>query len=49
MWTIVLMGLGGLLAGGGIAFKRQEAPLPVTISFWVLAVMAIVAGWLLTL
>lgn len=49
MWTVVLMGLAGLLAGGAIAFHRQEQPKALVISFWVLAVLALVGGWLLTL
>lgn len=48
MFTVILMGLAGLLAGGAIAFKRQQAPKLLIISFWVTAVLAVIAGWLLT-
>lgn len=49
MWTIALMGLAGLLAGGAISLRRQEKPRVLVISFWILAGMAVVAGWVLTL
>lgn len=49
MWTVALMGLAGLLAGGAISFRRQERPKALIVSFWVLAGMAVAAGWLLTL
>jgi len=43
------MGLAGLLAGGAIAFRRQHQPRWLVAAFWVLAVLAVAAGWLLTL
>ncbi|MHA7276621.1 hypothetical protein [Arthrobacter sp. HLT1-21] len=49
MWSIVLMGLSGLLIGGAISFRRQELPKALIISFWVLAGMALLAAYLLTL
>jgi hypothetical protein len=49
MWSVVLMGLAGLLAGGAIAFRSQKAPKWLIISFWFLAAMALVAAYLLTL
>jgi hypothetical protein len=49
MWSIVLMGAAGLLAGGAISFRRQKQPVWLVASFWVLAAMALVAAWLLTL
>lgn len=49
MWTVALMGLAGLLAGGAISFRRQERPTALVVSFWVLAGMAVASGWLLTL
>lgn len=49
MWTVALMGLAGLLAGGAISLHRQEKPRALVVAFWVLAAMAVAAGWLLTL
>lgn len=49
MWSIVLMGLAGLLVGGAWAFRQQQKPLWTQISFAALAVMALVAAYLLTL
>ena len=49
MWSIVLMGLAGLLVGGALAFRQQRKPLWTQISFCVLAVMSLVAAYLLTL
>lgn len=49
MWSIVLIGLSGLLIGGAISFRRQESHQALIISFWVLAGMALLAAYLLTL
>lgn len=49
MWSIVLMGLAGLLVGGGISFHQQKKPLWVSLSFYVLAAMSLLAAYLLTL
>lgn len=43
------MGLAGLLIGGVVSFHRQGMPRSLTISFGVLAVMALLAAYLLTL
>lgn len=43
------MGLAGLLIGGVVSFHRQQMPLALTISFGVLAVLALLAAYLLTL
>lgn len=43
------MGLAGLLIGGAVSFHRQEMPRALTISFGVLAAMALLAAYLLTL
>ena len=42
-----MMGLAGLLAGGALSFRSQGAPRLLTISFWVLAGMALIAAYLL--
>lgn len=49
MWSIILMGLAGLLIGGAISFRRQEMPKALIISFWILAGMSLLAAYLLTL
>ncbi|WP_169728274.1 hypothetical protein [Arthrobacter castelli] len=49
MWTVALMGLAGLLAGGAISLRRQEKPRLLVAAFWIVAAMAVVVGWLLTL
>ncbi|MFP3581071.1 hypothetical protein SB659_15980 [Arthrobacter sp. SIMBA_036] len=49
MWSVLLMGLGGLMVGGGISFHQQNKPRWVSISFYVLAAMSLLAAYLLTL
>ncbi|MCY0904742.1 hypothetical protein [Arthrobacter sp. H14-L1] len=49
MWSVILMGLAGLLAGGAIAFHQQKKPRWTVFSFAGLAVMALLAAFLLTL
>ncbi|WP_422758709.1 hypothetical protein [Paenarthrobacter sp. C1] len=46
---MILMGLAGLLVGGGISFHQQKKPRWVSISFFVLAGMSLLAAYLLTL
>ncbi|MGL3807963.1 hypothetical protein ACSYDW_17940 [Paeniglutamicibacter sp. R2-26] len=48
MWTILLMALAGLLAGGALSLRQQRAHLSWIIACWVLAGMALLAGYLLT-
>ncbi len=49
MWSVVLMGLAGLLIGGAIAYYQQKKPRWIPVSFAVLAVMSLLAAYLLTL
>ncbi|MFE4545194.1 hypothetical protein [Arthrobacter sp. NPDC056727] len=49
MWSILLMGLGGLLVGGALSFRQQRKPLWIQIGFCVLAAMSLLAAYLLTL
>jgi len=49
MWSLVLMGLAGLLVGGALSFRQQKSPLWVQIVFYILAGMSLLAAWLLTL
>jgi hypothetical protein len=49
MWSIVLMGLAGLLVGGALSFKQQHKPLWTLVAFYVLAAMSLLAAYLLTL
>ena len=41
---ILLLGLAGLLVGGAISLRRQQAPWPVVVGVAVLAAVAAVAG-----
>lgn len=49
MIPLLLMGLGGLMVGGVIAYWQQKVPRWVPISFGVVAIMAFVAAYLFTL
>ncbi|WP_309073612.1 hypothetical protein [Paenarthrobacter sp.] len=50
MWgSVLLMALAGLLIGGGISFHQQKKPRWVSICFYVLAGMSLLAAYLLTL
>jgi hypothetical protein len=49
MWSILLMAVAGLLAGGAISLRMQKMPMPLVISFWALAAMALLAAYLFTL
>jgi hypothetical protein len=49
MWSLVLMGLAGQLAGGAISFRSQKLPAFLVVLFWVLAAMSLLAAYLLTL
>jgi hypothetical protein len=49
MWSIVLMGLAGLLVGGAISFRQQHRPFWIQIGFYVLAGMSLLAAYLPTL
>lgn len=48
MWSIVFMGLAGLFVGGGISFHQQKRPAWISIAFYVLAGMALLAAYLFT-
>jgi hypothetical protein len=47
--SVIMMGLSGLLIGGAISFRSQGLPKALTISFWILAGLALVAAYLFTL
>ncbi|MCX6498174.1 MAG: hypothetical protein NTU93_05155 [Arthrobacter sp.] len=49
MWSLVLMGLAGLLVGGALSFRQQKSPLWIQIAFYFLAGMSLLAAYLLTL
>jgi hypothetical protein len=49
MWSIVLMGLAGVLVGGALSFRQQGKPLWTQIIFYALAGMSLLAAYLLTL
>lgn len=48
MWSLLLMGLAGLLIGGAYTFYQQKSARWIPISFAALAVMALVAAYLFT-
>jgi hypothetical protein len=49
MWSVVLMGVAGLLIGGAYTFFQQKKPRWIPISFALLAAMALLAAYLFTL
>ncbi|MHC6593542.1 hypothetical protein [Arthrobacter sp. C152] len=49
MWSVLLMGLAGLLIGGAISFRQQRKPRWTQVAFSVLAAMSLLAAYLLTL
>jgi len=49
MWSIVLMGLAGLMVGGALSFRQQGKPFWTQIVFYILAAMSLLAAYLLTL
>jgi hypothetical protein len=49
MWSVVLMGLAGLLVGGALSFRQHKSPLWVQVVFYLLAGMSLLAAYLLTL
>ncbi|WP_269939131.1 hypothetical protein [Arthrobacter sp. HY1533] len=48
MWSLLLMGLAGLLIGGAYTFYQQKTARWIPISFVLLAVMSLVAAYLFT-
>ncbi|WP_165788152.1 hypothetical protein [Arthrobacter glacialis] len=48
MWSLLLMGLAGLLIGGAYTFYQQKTARWIPISFAVLAVMSLVAAYMFT-
>ncbi|MBM6622998.1 hypothetical protein JTF08_15395 [Micrococcaceae bacterium RIT802] len=49
MWSILLMALGGVLAGGALSLRQQKAHISWIITAWVLAGMSLLAAYILTL
>ena len=49
MWSVLLMGLAGVLVGGALSFRQQHKPLWTQVVFYVLAGMSLLAAYLLTL
>ncbi|MBP3036963.1 hypothetical protein J2M53_11980 [Arthrobacter sp. zg-ZUI100] len=47
MWSLILMGLAGLLIGGAISFRSQGMSKIIIVSFWILAGMALLGAYLL--
>ncbi|MEO8220062.1 MAG: hypothetical protein ABI563_04685 [Specibacter sp.] len=48
MWSLLLMGLAGLLIGGAYTFYQQKTARWIPVSFAVLAVMSLVAAYMFT-
>lgn len=48
MWSLLLMGLAGLLIGGAYTFYQQKTARWIPISFAVLALMSLVAAYMFT-
>lgn len=48
MWSLLLMGLAGLLIGGAYTFYQQKTARWIPICFAVLAVMSLVAAYMFT-
>lgn len=48
MWSLLLMGLAGLLIGGAYTFYQQKTARWIPIGFVLLAVMSLVAAYLFT-
>ncbi|MFB0835108.1 hypothetical protein ACX8Z9_09530 [Arthrobacter halodurans] len=49
MWSILLMALAGILAGGALSLRQQKAHASWPVVCWVLAGMSLLAAYLLTL
>ncbi|MDO5752165.1 MULTISPECIES: hypothetical protein [unclassified Arthrobacter] len=48
MWSLLLMGLAGLLIGGAYTFYQQKTARWIPVSFLFLAAMSLVAAFLFT-
>jgi hypothetical protein len=49
MWSILLMALAGILAGGALSLRQQKAHISWIATCWVLAGLALAAAYVLTL
>ena len=49
MWSIVLMGAAGLLAGGALSLRQQRAHISWIVAVWALAGVALFGAYVLTL
>ncbi|GER24225.1 hypothetical protein NCCP1664_27200 [Zafaria cholistanensis] len=49
MWSILLMALGGVLAGGAISLRQQKAHKSWIVTCWILAGMSLLAAYAATL
>ncbi|MCC9198208.1 hypothetical protein QNO08_05720 [Arthrobacter sp. zg-Y820] len=47
MWSLLLMGLAGLLIGGAISFRSQGMSKIIVVLFWILAGMSLLGAYLL--
>ncbi|MDN5754508.1 MAG: hypothetical protein ACTHWW_05530 [Arthrobacter sp.] len=49
MWSLILMAVGGILAGGALSLRQQKAHISWIIATWVLAAMALLSAYIMTL
>ncbi|MDQ0094937.1 MULTISPECIES: hypothetical protein [Micrococcaceae] len=49
IWSIVLMGVAGILAGGALSLRQQRAHISWIIAVWALAGVSLFAAYRLTL
>ncbi|EMQ97477.1 hypothetical protein ACIGB6_15225 [Paeniglutamicibacter gangotriensis] len=49
IWSIVLMGVAGILAGGALSLRQQRAHISWIIVAWVLAAVSLYCAYLITL
>jgi hypothetical protein len=49
MWSILLMGLAGVLAGGALSLRQQKAHKSWIVMCWILAGMSLLAAYVVTL
>ncbi|MDO5743086.1 MAG: hypothetical protein Q4P23_01350 [Micrococcaceae bacterium] len=49
MWSIILMGVAGILGGGALSLRQQRAHISWVIAAWALAGVALFGAYVLTL
>ncbi|GAA5228894.1 hypothetical protein [Paeniglutamicibacter antarcticus] len=49
MWSVILMGVAGILGGGALSMRQQRAHISWIITAWALAGVALFGAYVLTL